>query len=615
MKKLFLYLTLSAFSAGISNAANTILASGDPSTPSLWSDSSSWDDGAIVNSETIPAYLSYANSSDKVGYVSVDGDYLVKHLIPKSAGTYHIGINDNSSLTIAATDNSLFFSNGNNIAANIYIDSGQLNVATASAIYLNSSGQSVNFSKDSAVSVSGDFKVRANMVENMDASVVYGGTVDLKGSYEVYGNSASGGSAAAIVSSTGTITTSHKLLVTNYRDPGTLNDNVGAALEVYGKINAGYGTVDAYAVGNSEAAMVIKNGGVVTFNNNNFVATAAANEDSAAALKVEQGGTLNAYNFVVNGNTFNTNKATAIIDGDLVVKGNMTVFSNTYGRVDVGETGSFSTSNLTVGSSNSTTAAVMNVAGGVNTVSNTLTVENYSSLNITGGELNINSLTLRTMSSMKVSGTGKINVSSNIIFSYQTDGSTDSQLSVLTAGNSVTGNIYMPECAKMSVGADNKWDSYILARGGRTLLAVSSGTFELNGILVVSDLPKTFELSVADGAKLILGSINGSVTNTNGSETKTFVGYGQQDMGSILNLTEFYEKTILFKEIGTDEENQAFLDSIRVAGQVNNDLKFSAYDAVAGGYWLTTGVVPEASDFAVALGAFALAAALLRRRK
>ena len=615
MKKLFLYLTLSAFSAGISNAANTILASGDPSTPSLWSDSSSWDDGAIVNSETIPAYLSYANSSDKVGYVSVDGDYLVKHLIPKSAGTYHIGINDNSSLTIAATDNSLFFSNGNNIAANIYIDSGQLNVATASAIYLNSSGQSVNFSKDSAVSVSGDFKVRANMVENMNASVVYGGTVDMNGSYEVYGNSASGGSAAAIVSSTGTITTSHKLLVTNYRDPGTLNDNVGAALEVYGKINAGYGTVDAYAVGNSEAAMVIKNGGVVTVINNNFVATAATNEDSAAALKVEQGGTLNAYNFVVNGNTFNTNKATAIIDGDLVVKGNMTVFSNTYGRVDVGETGSFSTSNLTVGSSNSTTAAVMNVAGGVNTVSNTLTVENYSSLNITGGELNINSLTLRTMSSMKVSGTGKINVSSNIIFSYQTDGSTDSQLSVLTAGNSVTGNICMPECAKMSVGADNKWDSYILARGGRTLLAVSSGTFELNGILVVSDLPKTFELSVADGAKLILGSINGSVTNTNGSETKTFVGYGQQDMGSILNLTEFYEKTILFKEIGTDEENQAFLDSIRVAGQVNNDLKFSAYDAVAGGYWLTTGVVPEASDFAVALGAFALAAALLRRRK
>ena len=85
-------------------------------------------------------------------------------------------------------------------------------------------------------------------------------------------------------------------------------------------------------------------------------------------------------------------------------------------------------------------------------------------------------------------------------------------------------------------------------------------------------------------------------------------------MSNYLNFLNFAEGTIAFKEIGTAEQQSAFLSHIMLNGAFNEDLHFSGFDSGVGGYWLTT-AIPEPSTWAAILGAVALGFAAYRRRK
>ena len=183
-----------------------------------------------------------------------------------------------------------------------------------------------------------------------------------------------------------------------------------------------------------------------------------------------------------------------------------------------------------------------------------------------------------------------------------------------STGNELNGNIKMNEFGGFRVNADNKWNSSVLLRGGRTQIAVGNdATFEINSLLSISSVSgKSSTITLDDGALLIVGNIKGSATV---GSSEVYVGFGELDDGisNSLDIVGFEEKSVLFRAIGTDEENTKFLSKILIDGAKNDALRFSELDSVAGGYWLTT--VPEPAEWAAIFGAIALGLAVYRRRK
>lgn len=182
-----------------------------------------------------------------------------------------------------------------------------------------------------------------------------------------------------------------------------------------------------------------------------------------------------------------------------------------------------------------------------------------------------------------------------------------------STGNELNGNIKMNEFGGFRVNADNKWNSSVLFRGGRTQFAVGKdATFEINSLLSISSISgKSSTITLDDGALLIVGNIKGSAT----VDSEVYVGFGElgDAISNSLDIVGFEEKSVLFRAIGTDEENAKFLSKVLIDGAKNDALRFGELDSVAGGYWLTT--VPEPAEWAAIFGAIALGLALYRRRK
>ncbi len=273
-----------------------------------------------------------------------------------------------------------------------------------------------------------------------------------------------------------------------------------------------------------------------------------------------------------------------------------------------------STKNTYLTSTNTTVGANSSLIVGA-----TLSVDGTEGLSTTSiaGTLSARTLSISNNSELVIESTGKLEVSSGGISFHtnRTSSQNKPSLIVKSSGNSVTGDIFLPEFGGLSVSGDNDWASTIMVRGGRTLLYVDGGaTFEIDGIAWVNRTESTvynkeFRLSVDADSLLILASMNAERT----SGSTIFKGLGQVDSGK-LNLEQFNENTILFRELGTEAEQTTFLDRVFLNGQAIENLHFSAYDAKAGGYWLTA-AIPEPAEWAAILGTFAFAITIYRRRK
>jgi len=310
-----------------------------------------------------------------------------------------------------------------------------------------------------------------------------------------------------------------------------------------------------------------------------------------------------------------------------------------FGRVisfGEGITANFS-SDLTVGGRNSeltVSDSLFNVAGTMNVAGRILlseTIANFSG-NVSAGNMTISGTTLgtdlaltgslvvsgktsvATNSSIAVTGSGHFEFNGGLASTWTTQ--TNNPILVAnTAGNVVKEFIYMQEGVGITVTADNDWNTArLLFRGGQGTLSVSDGaTLEVASMLSISNVSgKISKISVEDGSLLIVGSTLGSYDF---SATDSFVSFGElDDKANYLNFLNFAEGTIAFKEIGTAEQQSAFLSHVKLNGAFNEDLHFSGFDSGVGGYWLTT-AIPEPSTWAAILGAVALGFAAYRRRK
>ena len=655
-KNLFLGAFASALMATSALASGTITLSSDKNNPTLWSDASSWSNGVVVNGTTTSdmAYMTLAEGQT-VGYLTIDGDFDASNLRPSVAGEYHITVADGVTMGTGNPSNRLFFNN-EATQAHIYVDSGKWDVNAGTAIVFGkTSSQSVTFSKDTSIDAGGqEFKVRSSYYADANKVATFAGSIKTTNNFQVYGNSASGSSTTAIVSGT---VNAKALQVTYYNE--NYEENVGSAMELSGTVNItaadGANYVTGYGIGeNSKATLLIKDGGIVNVTNastSGFVVSAASHEDSGVALEIQEGGAMNlANNIALYGNSLNTNRAVALINGTL--NANQVIIGGAKNtRVDVGATAKITTKgNVNVGSESYTdntkgavlninggthtfganlnvgyrkdnnvyTGSIVNFNGGTTTIKGALKTVGSSKVNISGGEVFANgNIEVATHGKLIVSGTGRFEIDGNLSINHIGNNTANTQIVINTSGNKIGGYIYLPETGKIEVGASNDWSNVdFYARGGATKLTITGGTLELNTILWGNKsasgavLAKEFTLDIADGAKLVLNSILGAATLSN----ESYAGLGEIEGNSTLKILNFDENKIFVYEVGSEEDQLAFLNRVSFTGLDRENLHFQ-YDSVAGGYWLSNIAVPEPAEWAMIFGGIALGFAIYRRRK
>ncbi|MBP3358900.1 MAG: hypothetical protein J6K91_08310 [Opitutales bacterium] len=647
-KNLFLGAFASALMATSAFASSTITLSSDKNNPTVWSDAMNWDNG-VINGETSAdmAYMTLAEGQT-VGYLTIDSDFDASNILPSVAGEYHITVADGFTMGTGKPSNRLFFNN-EKTQAHIYVDSGKWDANAGTAIVFGAtSSQSVTFSKDTSIDAGGqEFKVRSSYYANANKVATLAGTVNTSNNFQVFGNSASGSSTTVVLS--GSVNNAKSLQVTYYN---LYNEqNVGSAMELTGTVNVvsanGESYVTGYGIGeNSKATLLIKDGGVLNITNSSasgFVVNAASHEDSGVALELQAGGEMNlANNIAFYGNSLNTNRAVAVING--ILNANQVILGGAKNtRVDVGSTAKITTKgNFNVGADNSTDntkGAVLNINGGEHSIGNNFVVGyrdsniyTGSTVNIAGGTTTVKGLYRNLGSSTTNISAGKLIVKGDIELAthskfmvsgtgtFETEGAlnighigndSETQIVINTSGNKIGTYIYLPETGKIQVGASNDWSNVdIYARGGATKLTLTAGTLKLNSILWANNKNKEFKLDVADGATLILNKITGE-----GETTEiTYAGLGEVEGSSSLKILNFDEKKIFVIDAGTESEQLAFLNRVALDGQNKENLHFQ-YDATVGGYWLSNIAVPEPAEWAMIFGGIALALAIYRRRK
>lgn len=230
------------------------------------------------------------------------------------------------------------------------------------------------------------------------------------------------------------------------------------------------------------------------------------------------------------------------------------------------------------------------------------------------GTVNVeNGILTQVLANLKVSNTGKLNVANGKIhISYSSTKNQDTFV-IESSGNDIKADFYLPMYAGLRVYGDNTWSkSSILVRGDGAYLTVgNNSTLTLESLLWANGKSKDFILTVEEGSTLIIEDFTGSLTY----DDSTFMSLGMTTDNSLLDLATFNEKSILFKTIGSDEENAKFLSKVYLNRNEIENLRFSDYDSVAGGYWLTAVTVPEPAEYAMILGALALGLTIYRRRK
>jgi len=649
-KNLFLGAFASALMATSAFASSTITLSSDKNNPTVWSDAMNWNNG-VINGETSAdiAYMTLAEGQT-VGYLTIDSDFDASNIIPSVAGEYHITVADGFTMGTGNPSNRLFF-NASATEAHIYVDSGKWDVNAGTAIVFgNASSQSVTFSKDTSIDTGGqEFKVRSSYYANANKVATLAGTINTSNNFQVFGNSASGSSTTVVLS--GSVNNAKSLQVTYYN---LYNEqNVGSAMELTGTVNVvrsdGSSFVTGYGIGeNSKATLLIKDGGVLNITNSSasgFVVNAASHEDSGVALEIQEGGTMNlANNIALYGNSLNTNRAVARING--ILNANQVILGGAKNtRVDVGSTAKITTKgNFNVGSETYTdntkgavlninggthtiganlnigyrqdnnvyTGSVVNINGGTTTIKGALKTVGSSNINITAGNVVVNgNIEVATHAKLIVSGTSTFKTDGNLLVVHAGNDTANTQVVINTSGNKIGGHIYVPETGKIEVGASNDWSNVdFYARGGATKLTITGGELKLNTILWADNKNKQFTLDIADGAKLILNTISADRTFSG----ETYAGLGGVEGNATLKILNFDENKIFVIDVGTEEEQSVFLSRVTFTGLDKENLHFQ-YDATAGGYWLSNIAVPEPAEWAMIFGGIALALAIYRRRK
>ena len=402
----------------------------------------------------------------------------------------------------------------------------------------------------------------------------------------------------------------------------------------------------------SQKAKVVFDTGIKFNNASAFSGKGQGSENSQLLFKGETN--FNSYMMLSNIKFSLDGSTKKFVGGDIAAEGDSIVeFTNganvqTYGGykgrgasvINIDSASSYTLNNANffyVGTANEHSATA-NIWGTVNAATSTLKGTGAATFNLKeGGKATFKTVSFSDgASNMKMNIDGAMNVSGQ----FSTDSNNDMVVgktgtlavdglfliagNLTTAagristtfnstGNELNGNIKMNEFGGFRVNADNKWNSSVLLRGGRTQIAVGNdATFEINSLLSISSVSgKSSTITLDDGALLIVGNIKGSATV--GSEV--YVGFGELGDGisNSLDIVGFEEKSVLFRAIGTDEENAKFLSKVLIDGAKNDALRFSELDSVAGGYWLTT--VPEPAEWAAIFGAIALGLAVYRRRK
>ena len=326
--------------------------------------------------------------------------------------------------------------------------------------------------------------------------------------------------------------------------------------------------------------------------------TNGANVQSYAGYKGRGTSVIN----IDSASSFTLNSASTFYLGD---NGSHSATANIWGTVNA------ATSTL-----KGTGAATFNLKeGGTATFKTVNFYDNASNMKMNiDGEMNVSGqFSTDSNNDMVVGKTGKLTVDGLFLITGNlTTAAGRISTTFNSAGNELNGNIKMNEFGGFRVNADNKWNSSVLFRGGRTQFAVGKdATFEINSLLSISTVSGKYStITLDDGALLIVGDIKGSATAGN----EVYVGFGELgNVSNLLDIVGFEEKSVLFRAIGTDEENAKFLSKLLIDGNENANLHFSELDTAAGGYWLTT--VPEPAEWAAIFGAVALGLALYRRRK
>ncbi len=564
MKNLIIGSVLSVVATSMSFAADVNFYGGATEADAFnWSSTTTnapWGSAVTDWSSTVALWKGVSGQTYTPGYVNVDGARSINGF--KVSGTNGKG-----------SDLNLIFSKANN---------SSLTITSSSLINLNSHYVNLNFNGEGTVESAGSFGIglKTSSSESKNASVNFGSGIALVTNATSFEGV---DSTVSTVNVNGTYSSSDyttiKNIAVNFSGAGTktiagdLGLNKDSKLTL--KNNATLEVAKSFTIKDTSSA-IVNAGSLLTVKGSAITVGSVADGSAVASLTVD--GTINATSAAFNSIGY-TN--IDINKGSKVNVASVNYMFANQDKTDVDGKGVGATVDIN---------GEMNVTGAFSTHSyNKITVGSTGKLTV-GGILNI-------------SGNAPLGNNEKSVISVV----------INSAGNSV-GGVFMAEYGGFRVNADNDWSgASVLLRGGRTTIEVGNGaTLELNSLLSVAEVSgKITALKVDAGSKLILSSINGNGV----SGSNTFVGYGQLADGNanVLNILGFEEGTILFRALGTEEENTKFLSHIKLDGVVNPKLQFSAFDSSAGGYWLTT--VPEPAEWAAIFGAIALAIAIYRRRK
>ncbi len=565
MKKLIIGSILSVATASMSFAGDVNFYGGASEDEAFnWSSTTTnapWGSAVTDWASTVALWKGVSGQTYTPGYVNIDGACSINAF--KISGTNGKG-----------SDLNLMFSKDNN--SSLTIESGTL-------INLNNHYVNLNFNGDGTVQRTGTLGISLTTTSEEKASVNFdkGIALNVTGAVSMEGK----GSAYSTVNINGAYSSGEYTTIKNI----VLNFSGASAKTITGDFDV-----------NGDSIVTLKNNATLD------VAKSFTVKDSSSAT-VEVGSTLNASGtaLTVGSKTDGSAVASFTVSGTVDAT-NATFNSIGFTNIDINNGAKVNVASVNYMFADQATLSVDGNGVGA-------TVNINGEMNVTGA------FNTHSYNKITVGSTGKLTVGGilNISGNAPLANNDKSVISVVinSAGNSV-GNVFMAEYGGFRVNADNDWSgASVLLRGGRTTIEVGNGaTLELNSLLSVAEVSgKTTTLKVEAGSKLILSSINGNGV----SGSNTFVGYGQLADGNsnMLNILNFEEGTILFRALGTDEENANFLSHVKLDGAINADLHFSSFDASAGGYWLTLVSIPEPAEWAAIFGAIALAMAIYRRRK
>ena len=544
---------LFACAAAFADSNGTINGSSDPLNPALWSDTANWVGGTPASGTTSGTGIAYLASS--------------------SSGASYFLVDENVSI--------------NCVYANVGA-LGEYHLSVADGKTLTTSGA------NNRLFISDTAQPAANTKFYFDS-----GVITETGSIAMYlpknGNEIIIGADATVNFNNFKV---RSLAGANHTKRVTLNGTFTSdgPVEIYGNTKSGSST--AFVIG-STGSVTTGSASTSTFKVNGVgVSIDTTNTDNntnvGSAVEIYGNLTVNATgtsNF--RGYALGNSAPTVVVrDGGVATfaKSNLSVYAAAHENagtvLNVESGGTLSTKIFNVfGNGTNYTAQRTAISSGTFTATG-LYIKDYGDFEITGGTF--------------TSGYAELNM--------------NTKLSVSGGVADFGDYIYIAQVGELAVSTSGDWSgTQLLYRGGQTTLDLSgNSTLEVAGIFLHEKVSgKKTDITIESGSKLIVGSTSGTAA------------YLPEDMASLvaltntnyINLIDFEEGSVAFKEIGDAADQAAALSHIKLDGAYSEDLRFSDFDSSIGGYWLTTAPIPEPATWAAIFGAVALGFAAYRRRK